>query len=150
MQRFGRTATKSSLMIDPFHLRGMSMGRLNYYFTMLGLLPSSSAAVGYSVLLFVPKKPLLPGCTQCNDAVETPLAIRLFFTSKSAFSGVDFTLILVGFNGRNIAPNMAQFSNIPAIFQPISSNVLFLRHFCILRYSLYKVSQNQSILFNQV
>lgn len=80
---------------------------------MLGLLPSSSAAVGYSVLLLVPKKPLLPGWTQCNEAVDTPLAIKLLFTSKPAFSGVDFTLILVGFSGRNIAPKIAQFNSIP-------------------------------------
>ncbi|KYN41025.1 hypothetical protein ALC56_04618 [Trachymyrmex septentrionalis] len=84
-----------------------------YYFTMLGLLPRSSAAVGYSVLLFVPKNPLLFGCTQCNEVVDTPFPINVVFTSSAAFSGVFFTLILVGFRGRNIAPNMAQCNNIP-------------------------------------
>lgn len=82
-----------------------------YYFAMLGLLPRSSAAVGYSVLLFVPKKPLLFGCVQCNEVVDTHFAV--VFTSSAAFSGVFFTLILVGFKGRNIAPNMAQCNSIP-------------------------------------
>lgn len=94
---------------------------------MLGLLPKSSAAVGYSVLLLVPKKPLLAGCTQCRDAVDTPFTIKPLFISKPAFSGVDFTLILVGFSGRNIAPKMEQFSNIPAKFAVASCNFSYLR-----------------------
>lgn len=91
----------------------VQIGSSVYYFTMLGLLPRSSAAVGYSVLLFVPKKPLLFGCTQCNEVVDTHFAINVVFTSSAAFSGVFFTLILVGFKGRNIAPNMAQCNSMP-------------------------------------
>jgi len=80
---------------------------------MLGLLPSNSAAVGYSVLLLVPKKPLLLGCTQCKEVVDTPLANNVVFASSAAVSGIFFTLILFGFKGRNIAPNIAQFSSMP-------------------------------------
>lgn len=83
------------------------------YFTIFGLLPISWAAVGYSVLLLVPKNPFLFGWTQCNEAVETPLPINVLFASITAFSCVGFILIRVGFNGRNIAPNMAQFNSIP-------------------------------------
>lgn len=91
----------------------LQIGSFVYYFTILGLLPRSSAAVGYSVLLFVPKKPLLFGCTQCNEVVDTHFVINVVFTSSAAFSGVFFTLILVGFKGRNIAPNMAQCNSMP-------------------------------------
>lgn len=89
------------------------MEPLVYYFIILGLLLKSSAAVGYSVLLFVPKKPLLFGCTQCNEVVDTPFPINAVFTSSAAFSEVFFTLILVGFKGRNNAPNIAQFNSMP-------------------------------------
>ncbi|KYM83089.1 hypothetical protein ALC53_06355 [Atta colombica] len=103
-----------------------------YYFTMLGLLPRSSAAVGYSVLLFVPKNPLLFGCTQCNEVVDTPFSINVVFTSSAAFSGVFFTLILVGFKGRNIAPNIAQCNNIP---------VRWMNSIEVLKYARTKAAQ---------
>lgn len=120
------------------------MEPLAYYFTILGLLLKSSAAVGYSVLLFVPKKPLLFGCTQCNEVVDTPFPINVVFTSSAAFSEVFFTLILVGFKGRNIAPNIAQFNSMPSVTQVVFS-IIYILHIIIFHSFYINILMNINI-----